>query len=178
MRLYWNSFRNTFSVRSRHVVCVDLFWKHPNRPLVFRFWLVLINSGLIHHLYRKHAETSLLKICNHITALFHPGLLPYVAILGGSQRPPLSRRIIAYIFVIKIYSYHLEWWHPLRVPGKPKEIHPWNQDGIRWYKEDKWTRWPYCLSEDGFEVNQVTYSYVELIESSILIQSSYLENRV
>lgn len=63
------------------------------------------------------------------------------------------------------YRYHLEWRHPLRVLGKPKEVHPRHQDGLRWYQEGEGTSRSYLLHQASLEVEQqqcVTNSNIKL----------------
>ena len=45
------------------------------------------------------------------------------------------------------YRHHMGSWHIRRIPNKPQEIHPWNQNGICWNQEEEGTRCTHCLLE-------------------------------
>lgn len=50
------------------------------------------------------------------------------------------------------FRYHLERGYAIRVPGKPQEIHPWHQNGVRWFEETKRARRSYRLPKRGHKV--------------------------
>ena len=45
------------------------------------------------------------------------------------------------------FRHHMGSRHIRRIPNKPQEIHPWNQNGICWNQEEEGARSTDCLLE-------------------------------